>query len=53
LRFGLEFTRQPDAQLGLVLGPFSAGQLLCVLMIVSGVAWLAMIYLARPPEETI
>jgi phosphatidylglycerol:prolipoprotein diacylglycerol transferase len=50
LRFGLEFTRQPDAQLGLVLGPFSAGQLLCVLMIVSGIAWLAIIYRARPLE---
>ncbi len=44
LRFVLEFTRQPDAQLGLVLGPFSAGQLLCALMIVSGLAWLAIIY---------
>jgi phosphatidylglycerol:prolipoprotein diacylglycerol transferase len=47
LRFGLEFTRQPDAQLGLVLGPFSAGQLLCMLMIVSGDAWLAIIYRSR------
>jgi phosphatidylglycerol:prolipoprotein diacylglycerol transferase len=52
LRFGLEFTRQPDAQLGLVLGPFSAGQLLCVLMIVSGVAWLAIIYRSRASEPT-
>jgi len=44
LRFGIEFTREPDVQLGLVLGPFSAGQLLCVGMIVSGVTWLALIY---------
>jgi phosphatidylglycerol---prolipoprotein diacylglyceryl transferase len=47
LRFGLEFTRQPDEQLGLVLGPFSAGQLLCVMMIVVGIGWLTMIYRAR------
>ena len=29
-RFFVEFTRQPDAQLGFVLGPFSMGQLLSV-----------------------
>ena len=34
----LEFTRQPDAQLGLVLGPFSMGQLLSAAMIVAGLA---------------
>jgi phosphatidylglycerol:prolipoprotein diacylglycerol transferase len=48
LRFGLEFTREPDVQLGLVLGPFSAGQLLCAVMIVAGVTWLAIIYQSRP-----
>jgi phosphatidylglycerol:prolipoprotein diacylglycerol transferase len=32
----LEFTRQPDAQLGLVLGPFSMGQLLSATMIALG-----------------
>lgn len=37
IRFFLEFTRQPDPQLGLVLGPFSAGQILCAAMIVVGV----------------
>jgi phosphatidylglycerol---prolipoprotein diacylglyceryl transferase len=41
LRFLLEFTRQPDAQLGLVLGPFSMGQLLCVAMVVAGLVLLA------------
>ena len=35
-RFLLEFTRQPDAQLGLVLGPFSMGQLLSFLTIAAG-----------------
>ena len=38
LRFLLEFTREPDVQLGLVLGPFSMGQLLSSIMIVLGVA---------------
>jgi phosphatidylglycerol:prolipoprotein diacylglycerol transferase len=41
LRFLLEFTRQPDPQLGLVLGPFSMGQLLCVAMVVAGLVLLA------------
>jgi phosphatidylglycerol:prolipoprotein diacylglycerol transferase len=36
LRFLLEFARQPDAQLGLVLGPFSMGQLLSATMIAVG-----------------
>lgn len=38
VRFLLEFTRQPDAQLGLVLGPFSMGQLLSATMIAVGFA---------------
>ena len=44
LRFLLEFTRQPDAQLGLVLGPFSMGQLLSALMLLAGAAvlWLSV-----------
>jgi phosphatidylglycerol:prolipoprotein diacylglycerol transferase len=32
-RFLVEFTRQPDAQLGLVLGPLSMGQVLSLLMV--------------------
>jgi phosphatidylglycerol:prolipoprotein diacylglycerol transferase len=43
LRFLIEFTRQPDAQLGLVLGPFSIGQLLCTAMILAGSALLAFV----------
>lgn len=38
-RFAAEFAREPDAFLGLVLGPFSMGQLLCVPMLVAGL-WL-------------
>lgn len=35
-RFFIEFFREPDAQLGFVLGPFSMGQVLCLLMILGG-----------------
>ena len=49
LRFFVEFTRQPDAQLGFVLGSLSMGQLLCTLMIVAGVAIFAFAR-ARPPR---
>jgi phosphatidylglycerol:prolipoprotein diacylglycerol transferase len=37
-RFLLEFTREPDSQLGFVLGPLSMGQLLCIAMVVVGAA---------------
>jgi phosphatidylglycerol:prolipoprotein diacylglycerol transferase len=43
IRFALEFTRQPDAQLGLVLGPFSMGQLLSAMMAVAGVVILRVV----------
>ena len=36
-RFFVEFFREPDPQLGFVLGPFSMGQVLCALMIAGGV----------------
>ncbi|MDQ6830477.1 MAG: prolipoprotein diacylglyceryl transferase [Gemmatimonadota bacterium] len=49
IRFLIEFTRQPDPQLGFVLGPFSAGQLLCAAMILIGLTWLAILY-TRPPR---
>jgi phosphatidylglycerol:prolipoprotein diacylglycerol transferase len=41
VRFVIEFTRQPDPQLGFVLGPFSMGQLLCAGMIVTGLGLMA------------
>jgi len=42
VRFFIEFVREPDAQLGFVLGPFSMGQMLCFIMILSGAAvWIA------------
>ena len=40
-RFTVEFFREPDAQLGFILGPLSMGQLLCVPMILIGI-WLAV-----------
>ena len=37
-RFFIEFFREPDTQLGFILGPFSMGQVLCFLMILGGAA---------------
>jgi phosphatidylglycerol:prolipoprotein diacylglycerol transferase len=50
IRFLLEFTRQPDPQLGFILGPFSMGQVLSSLMIVAGAVILALTY--RKPGVT-
>lgn len=50
VRFLVEFTRQPDAQLGLVLGPFSMGQLLSTLTLLVGVV-LAVVARARPARQ--
>jgi len=50
VRFLIEFTRQPDVQLGYILGPFSMGQLLCTIMIVAGSIILAIVY--RRPAST-
>ena len=48
-RFFIEFFREPDVQLGFVLGPFSMGQVLCALMIVVGIS--LMIYLRGKPNH--
>jgi phosphatidylglycerol:prolipoprotein diacylglycerol transferase len=37
VRFFIEFVREPDAQLGFILGPFTMGQVLCVFMILGGI----------------
>ena len=47
VRFSLEFTRQPDAQLGFVVGALSMGQLLSMIMFVAGATLLAWVYLGR------
>lgn len=49
IRFVIEFTRQPDPQLGFVLGPFSAGQLLSAAMVVVGAAF--AVYLRSRPAS--
>jgi phosphatidylglycerol:prolipoprotein diacylglycerol transferase len=47
VRFSLEFTRQPDAQLGLVIGALSMGQLLSMIMFVAGAVLLVVIALTQ------
>jgi phosphatidylglycerol:prolipoprotein diacylglycerol transferase len=36
MRFFIEFVREPDPQVGLILGYFTMGQILCLCMILSG-----------------
>lgn len=48
-RFIAEFFRQPDAQLGFVLGPFSMGQLLSTGVGIAGAIWL--VFAARRREK--
>lgn len=40
MRFFLEFFRQPDSQLGFVLGGLTMGQILCVIMAIAGASLL-------------
>ena len=51
IRFSLEFTRQPDPQLGFVVGALSMGQLLSIIMLGCGVVLLGGIYLHRAPSS--
>lgn len=44
-RFLVEFFREPDVQVGFVLGPFTMGQILCALMIIGGI--ILFLYLSR------
>jgi len=37
IRFFIEFAREPDPQLGFILGPFTMGQILCIGMILGGI----------------
>lgn len=48
-RIGIEFLRQPDVQLGFILGPFTMGQLLSVPIVVLGI-WLLW-RASRHPEN--
>jgi len=40
-RFFIEFFREPDVQIGYILGYFTMGQVLCTLMIITGLALIA------------
>jgi phosphatidylglycerol:prolipoprotein diacylglycerol transferase len=57
IRFLVEFTREPDAQLGFVLGSLSMGQILCALMGLAGVfvAWhhrqVGGVIVPKPPTQ--
>jgi phosphatidylglycerol:prolipoprotein diacylglycerol transferase len=42
-RFLVEFFREPDPQLGFVLGPFSMGQILSLAMILTAALFLSRI----------
>ena len=44
-RFFVELFRQPDKQLGFILGPFTMGQTLSAFMIIGGI--LLLVYLKR------
>ena len=48
LRFLTEFAREPDVQLGFVLGPLSMGQVLCAIMMASGIGVLIHATKASP-----
>jgi phosphatidylglycerol---prolipoprotein diacylglyceryl transferase len=50
-RFAVEFVREPDAQIGYVLGPFTRGQELTFPMLVLGTAMM-IIYARRRPLES-
>ena len=39
-RFIIEFFREPDYEVGIIVGTISIGQLLCLLMILGGIALL-------------
>ena len=52
IRFALEFTRQPDAQLGLVVGSLSMGQVLSTVMLVAGLVLLVATHAARGDSGT-
>lgn len=51
-RFLVEFTREPDPQLGLLLDTFSMGQILSVIMVLSGVVvWYIRRLSGDPPKK--
>lgn len=54
VRILLEFTRQPDSQLGFILGPFTMGQLLSAALLLAGVTLLIVSRRLRSsPKESL
>lgn len=51
-RFLIEFVRQPDAQIGFDLGPFTRGQLLSFPMLVAGASMMVIYARRNPPEKS-
>lgn len=47
VRFFIEFVREPDSQLGFIIGPLSMGQILCTCMILAGAG---LFYFSRKAE---
>jgi phosphatidylglycerol:prolipoprotein diacylglycerol transferase len=43
MRFFLEFFREPDPQLGFIMGPFTMGQMLSLSMVIAGIGLLALL----------
>lgn len=50
-RFLVEFVREPDAQLGLVLGPYSMGQFLSAPLVLLGIYLLVRAWAAPIPDD--
>jgi phosphatidylglycerol:prolipoprotein diacylglycerol transferase len=51
-RFVVEFFREPDPQVGFVLGPFTMGQVLCAMMVLVGTGLIFIQKkIARPRED--
>ncbi len=53
LRFFIEFIRQPDPQLGFVIGPFTMGQVLCSVMILVGGTMLVRLTVKSRKRKTL
>ena len=53
MRFGVEYFREPDYQLGFVLGPFTMGQLLCGAMVLLGLVVLALRREDKGPADAV
>lgn len=49
-RFLLEFLREPDTELGFILGPLTMGQMLSSVMIVAGIAVMLFIRRSTQPK---